>query len=168
LNKSSEQYEAVIETEAVLEPRLIGSAHFMIGRLQRRTAHRSPEQFVALHQAGQADVELVETTLLESAHAHLSEAVQFSRSDHDPIRRGHTLSEASAAAQDLGVDDEAIPLVEEAFRLLTPRRLVHTGRCLWALPGVRLRTPPRKSGRKPHLEYAALDDRGDFCRAGIL
>lgn len=113
-------YGAVVDAGAQVEPWLVAAAQSKIGRVQRQQAHLTPEQFVTLRQSGRDDVELIDTALLESAYGHLKEAARLAAFDHDPIRRGHTLSEFSAAAQDIGLDEEAIEAAREALLLLTP------------------------------------------------
>jgi tetratricopeptide (TPR) repeat protein len=120
LGAVEQAYGAVVDAAARVEPWLVGAAEFMIGRLQRQRAHLTPEQFVALRQSGDEDVELVDVALLESAFRHLREAARLASADHDPIRRGHTLDELSAVALDLGFDAEAIEAAREALTLLTP------------------------------------------------
>jgi CHAT domain-containing protein/tetratricopeptide (TPR) repeat protein len=120
LGAVEQTYGAVVDAAAQVEPWLIGSAEFMIGRVQRQSAHLTPKQFVELRQSGHDDAELIDMALLESAYAHLSEAARLAGLDHDPIRRGHTLSEFSGAAQELGFDAEAIEAAREAMMLLTP------------------------------------------------
>jgi CHAT domain-containing protein/tetratricopeptide (TPR) repeat protein len=113
-------YGAVVEAAGQVDPWLVGAAEFMIGRIQRQRAHLTPQEFVTLRQSGNDDVELVDTALVESAYRHLGEAVRLVPADRDAIRRGHTLSEFSAAAQELGFDTEAIEAAREALTLLTP------------------------------------------------
>ncbi len=110
----------MVEAAAQVEPWLVGAAELMIGRIQRQRAHLTPEQFVTLRQSGSDDVDLVDTALVESAYRHLKDAVRLVPVDRDAIRRGHTLSEFSAAAHELGFDTEAIEAACEALTLLTP------------------------------------------------
>ena len=120
LGAVEETYGAVIDAGAQVEPWLVGAAHSKIGRVQRQKAHLTPEQFVTLRQSGHDDVQLVDPALLESAYKHLQEAARVTAFDHDPVRRGHILSEFSAVAQDLGFDAQAIEAAHEALSLLTP------------------------------------------------
>ena len=120
LGAVEQTYGVVIDAGAQVEPWLVGAAQSKIGRVQRQKAHLTPEQFVNLHQSAHDDVQLVDTAMLESAYEHLKEAARLAAFDHDPIRRGHTLSELSSVAQDLGYDEQAIEAAREALSLLTP------------------------------------------------
>jgi tetratricopeptide (TPR) repeat protein len=120
LGAVEQTYGAIVQAAAQLEPWLVGAAEFMIGRVQRQRAHLTPEWFVTLRKSGNDHVELIDMALVESAYEHLREAVRRTPAERDPIRRGHTLSEFSAAAQELGLDTEAIEAALEALTLLTP------------------------------------------------
>ncbi len=120
LEAVEQTYGAVVDAAGEVEPWLVGAAEFMLGRIQRQRAHLTPQEFVALRQSGGDDVELIDTALVESAYKHLREAVRLVPVDRDAIRHGHTLSEFSAAAQELGFDTEAIDAAREAIEFLTP------------------------------------------------
>jgi CHAT domain-containing protein len=120
LEAVEQTYGAVVDAAGEVEPWLVGAAEFMLGRIQRQRAHLTPQEFVALRQSGGDDVELIDTALVESAYKHLREAVRLVPVDRDAIRHGHTLSEFSAAAQELGFDTEAIDAASEAIAFLTP------------------------------------------------
>jgi CHAT domain-containing protein/tetratricopeptide (TPR) repeat protein len=119
LEQVEETYGAVIDAAPLLDARLVATAEWMVGRTQRSHAHRTPQQIVDLHEQG-GEIEMVDAALLSSAYDHLKEAARLSPAEPHLPNRGRILSEFSAAAQDRGLDEEAIHVARQAFDLLTP------------------------------------------------
>lgn len=122
-SEAEHAYESVISNATKVANWQLAAAHHSLGRMQRITAHETPEE--ALEHAEedeQAAVARAESRhrRLERARDNLEAARGLASSDPDPIRRGRVLYELTEVLAELEDRDTAIAVGREARRVLRP------------------------------------------------
>jgi len=113
--------EVLAHAELISDAALVGEAHLGLGRLNLRAAHHTPEDMVGAHAAGELEDLYDDTASLHSARDHLQTAVELTPVARDPLRYARILDDLSSALEQLGEEDDALAVAQEALGLVTPR-----------------------------------------------